>query len=61
MGLGEFSEARPQRHQLVTGDIGGQLQNLLAEGIGKEEVREYGGTLAPRRLTSRSTPGRCAA
>ena len=44
MGLGEFSEARPQRHQLVTGDIGGQLQNLLTEGIGKEEVREYGGT-----------------
>lgn len=33
MSLGEFSEARPQRHQLVTGDVGGQLQNLLTHVV----------------------------
>lgn len=56
MSLGEFSEARPQRHQLVTGDVGGQLQNLLTEGIGKEEVREYGGTQACTRSTLPTWP-----
>lgn len=56
MGLGEFSETRPQRHQLVTGDIGGQLQNLLTEGIGKEEVREYGGTQARTHSTLPTWP-----
>lgn len=56
MSLGEFSEARPQRHQLVTGDVGGQLQNLLTERIGKEEVREYGGTQACTRSTLPTWP-----
>lgn len=45
VSLSEFSEAGPQRHQLVPGDVGGQLQNLLTEGVITEEEGVRGGKL----------------
>lgn len=35
VGLRELSEAGPQRHQLVTGDVGGQFQDLFTKRINK--------------------------